>query len=423
VSRISSRSDGAGNAGTILVSAARHLLVARGGISGNTFGTGSAGDVFVTASAIELSNRAGISSDTLGPGPAGDVHVRADSLRLVGNGVRGQVPFIASEAGMGSGGNAGTVTVEVTGAVELLGSARIATSTFGSGEAGNITLRAGSLLIEGNSPRVYTGINSRNDARGIGSGGTITVDVAGPIEVRGRGSQISSTSLGSGTGGDVSVRASHLKVRNGGEISSSGLGLFGGSGGNVFLMADILVVEDGSILTAGTGSGGRIDITAGDLAYLRNAVMASAGVEPVPGTSIIRLRTPLLVVNGSLVAVFTGTGQPLAGIGTVMLLGNVTIVSADSFVPVRSNVDVGSQLAVPQSVFLDAGHLLQENCAARRSETTSSFTAMGRGGLPPDPAKPIPGSYADLGGRPAANQAGSVLASSFGEGCRAAPDG
>jgi hypothetical protein len=50
---------------------------------------------------------------------------------------------------------------------------------------------------------------------------------------------------------------------------------------------------------------------------------------------------------------------------------------------------------VPEGAFLNAGDLVRESCAARRSGTASSFTAMGRGGLPPDPAGPLAAPYLD----------------------------
>jgi hypothetical protein len=73
--------------------------------------------------------------------------------------------------------------------------------------------------------------------------------------------------------------------------------------------------------------------------------------------------------------------------------------------------------------FLGASDLLRASCAARRSEVASSFTAMGRGGLPPDPAGPLTGSYVELEGAAMADQAGPALAASFGTGCKAAPGG
>jgi hypothetical protein len=138
----------------------------------------------------------------------------------------------------------------------------------------------------------------------------------------------------------------------------------------------------------------------------------------------------LIALNASRVTSLTGTGEPLAGSGLAQLLGEVTVISPDSFVAASSSVtltgvegDVGSRLVVPESVFLNVGDLLRASCAARRSGTASSFTAMSQGGLPPDPAGPLAGSYREQSGAAAADQAGPVLAASFGEGCKAAPDG
>jgi hypothetical protein len=106
------------------------------------------------------------------------------------------------------------------------------------------------------------------------------------------------------------------------------------------------------------------------------------------------------------------------------------VISPDSFVAASSTVtltgaegDVGSRLVVPESVFLNVGDLLRESCAARRTGTASSFTAMGWGGRPPDPAGPLAGAYREPGGTTVAGRAGPVLAANFGEGCKAAPGG
>jgi hypothetical protein len=106
------------------------------------------------------------------------------------------------------------------------------------------------------------------------------------------------------------------------------------------------------------------------------------------------------------------------------------VISPDSVVAASSSVtltgvegEVGSQLVVPESVFLNAGNLLRESCAARRTGAASSFTAMGRGGLPADPAGPLAGAYVDPDDTATADRAGPVLVASFGEGCKAVPGG
>jgi hypothetical protein len=48
-------------------------------------------------------------------------------------------------------------------------------------------------------------------------------------------------------------------------------------------------------------------------------------------------------------------------------------------------------------VFLDAGRLLGQGCAARRAGRSSSFTRQGKGGLPPSPDRPLASTAGGLG--------------------------
>jgi hypothetical protein len=225
----------------------------------------------------------------------------------------------------------------------------------------------------------------------------------------------------------VAVEASRLTVRDGGLITSSSTGE--GTAGDVRLTTDRLQVREASIRTEGTGAkGGRIEAAASDRITLEDAEVTSNGIEAGEGASLIRLEAPLIAVNASRVTSLTGSGRPVGGSGLARLLGGTTVISSDSFVAASSDVivtgveaDIGARLVVPQGVFLDAGDLLRASCAARRSGTASSFTSMGRGGLPPDPAGPIPGLYDKPNHAAAAGQAVTVFAAGFGEGCRTVP--
>ena len=63
------------------------------------------------------------------------------------------------------------------------------------------------------------------------------------------------------------------------------------------------------------------------------------------------------------------------------LSGTITIAAP--------NTDVTSGLVVLPETFLDVSSRLREACAARGGRLTSSFSAGGRGGLPPDPGAPL----------------------------------
>ncbi|MEK0082333.1 filamentous hemagglutinin N-terminal domain-containing protein [Benzoatithermus flavus] len=454
---ISSTTFGSGDAGEVMVTAG-HLTVTGDPSSSFVTGilsraaprsTGNAGRVTVDADSIELRYTGQISSSTFGPGSAGEVAVTTGRLSITGDPA---APFnltsISSDAASGSTGPAGRVTVGAD-SIELQDTGQISSSTFGAGDAGEVAVTAGHLTVTGDpASTLATGIFSRAAARSTGDAGRVTVG-AGSIELRDTG-QISSATFGPGDAGEVSIRAGRLTisnggtvqtnsedatgaagnvsidatsliVRDGGEISSSGTGT--GPAGDVQLTADTLEVEGASIRTVGAGSqGGRIDV-ASDLIRLRDAELISTGLLPEAGRSVITLQAPLIAFNNSRVASLTETGRLLEGISAVQLFGGTTVISSDSLVAgVTPENEIGSELTVPQGVFLNADNLLRESCAARRSATASSFTAMGRGGLPRDPAKPLPGAYVDPDRAPTA-PVGPRLATRFGEGCRTAPGG
>jgi hypothetical protein len=347
--------------------------------------------VAVTADRIELRDGGVIVSGTFGPGAAGAVAVTAGHLTIIGDPAASFPTGLFSDAPPGATGAAGRVTVRAD-ILELHDTGVIASVTFGPGDAGAVAVTAGRLTVA--------------------DGGVVQTN----------------SEQASGAAGDVSVQARHLTVRDGGLIGSSGTG--SGPAGDVQVEAGTLAVEDASIRTEGTGAeGGRIGVAAEGLISLTDAEVTSSGILPAVDTSVITLQAPLIVLNNSRVTSLTGAGQPLAGSGLAQLLGDVTVISPESFVAASSTVtvtgaegDVGSRLVVPQGVFLGAGDLLRESCAARRSGAASSFTAMGRGGRPLDPAGPLAGAYREPGGTTLAGQAGPVLAANFGDGCRAAPD-
>ena len=65
---------------------------------------------------------------------------------------------------------------------------------------------------------------------------------------------------------------------------------------------------------------------------------------------------------------------------------------------VAPEVDLSGGLVVLEGALLDAASQLRERCGARRDIGASSFTGVGRGGLPPSPDGPLAGAYV---GRPA----------------------
>jgi large exoprotein involved in heme utilization and adhesion len=86
--------------------------------------------------------------------------------------------------------------------------------------------------------------------------------------------------------------------------------------------------------------------------------------------------------------------------GVVEISGDPLLISSDSLVAATSSLELsgldeelGAKVVVLPVGFLDASALLRERCAARRDVGASSFTAAGRGGLPPAPDQPLGSTY------------------------------
>src|SRR5262249_46490969 len=142
-----------------------------------------------------------------------------------------------ANSGTGAGGpvtvNAGTLSIKTNG--------EISTATFGSGNAGSVTVNVhDQLTIDGlgaNPMGDPTGIFAQANSGSTGAGGTVSV-TAGTLSITNSG-QISSLTMGAGDSGNVSVNVSGgLVIAGSGEIAGD---------------------------TSGTGNAGVITVNAGSL--------------------------------------------------------------------------------------------------------------------------------------------------------------
>ena len=133
----------------------------------------------------------------------------------------------------------------------------------------------------------------------------------------------------------------------------------GGAGptaGNITIDPKVLVIDDSRILAnAPAGFGGKVRIVADNIL--------------LPGGDF-----DALLARGDISA----TGGDPTRAGTIA-------VNAPE-------VDLSGGLVAVEGAFIDTAPL-RERCAARRDVGASSFTGVGRGGLPPTPEGPLAGAY------------------------------
>ncbi len=237
------------------------------------------------------------------------------------------------------------------------------------------------MTVEGGRVDLFGGritSDAMNGARG--TAGSVTVTATGPVTIEDRSfvdptsgdlkigeGELSSSTKGAGNAGQVSLTAPVVNLGEGGRIGTSSSGAGSGAAGNIMIRAGMLTVEDASIRTEGSGAeGGRIDVAANDRIYLRRAEVTSNGIEAGDGTSVIELSAPQIVLNDSRVTSLTG-GKVVTARARPFWTARSPIISADSMVAGSSatvigglQTNLGSDLQLPSSVFLDASGLLRD---------------------------------------------------------------
>jgi filamentous hemagglutinin family protein len=268
--QISSSTYAFGNAGSVVVDSKDLHIDGQesqfAGIFSNANSDSSqshAGNVLVSSDAITMLNGAQISSSTWSIGDAGDVAINAGQLAI--NGLHSGV---FSNANAGSRGHAGNLNVAVNNALTLVNGAQISSSTWESGNAGNVNVTADTLLIDGQGET--TGIFSgTNTEFALGNAGIISVN-ADSIAVLGDG-QISSATYAQGNAGDVSINTNSLLIDGQGKVGgifSDANSISTGSAGNVTVVSNELTILNTGRISSNTyaqGDAGRVFIEAGNI--------------------------------------------------------------------------------------------------------------------------------------------------------------
>ncbi len=241
----------------------------------NQGATGNAGDLTIcVAKALTLTGSGGITADTNSSGKGGDLKVTAGSLTIDGSATPAYFTGISTDANQGTG-MAGDLEVTVSNELMIRNSGAIGADTFSPGSAGNLSVTAHSLLIDGSgTPTIFTGISAQSNSGATGDAGNLTVAVAKAIVLTG-GGQISADTFSSGNGGSLSVTAGALTIDGSatpafftGISADSNQGATGNAGNAVVKVANSIAIRGSGEISASTysnGNGGGLTV---DAAYL-----------------------------------------------------------------------------------------------------------------------------------------------------------
>ena len=225
--------------GNIQVQGRRVKLTGSSQIAANTLGSRPGGTLAVTASdSIELigfTPFGTLITQTRSAGNAGDITINTERL-ILQNGAS------VSTATFGEG-KGGQLTVNASQSVEMIGrsldgfSSGLFSSTLAAGDAGNITLNTGRLILQ-NEAAISTNSTANVDSSGqftvaTGRGGNLLVNATDLVELT--DGFITTSTLGSGDSGNITLNTERLILQNGADVSTATYGE--GKGGTLAVNA------------------------------------------------------------------------------------------------------------------------------------------------------------------------------------------
>ncbi|MBD1901927.1 S-layer family protein [Trichocoleus sp. DQ-A3] len=361
--------DSIGNSGGINITTGSLSLNNDASMNANTLGKGNAGNIKITTGSLSLNNGASLSANTRGQGNAGQVIVRAsDTISLVNGSI------ITSKVEKNAAGSSGGIDM-TTGILSLVNESGLTASTEGTGNSGEIIIRASDTI---SLDRSF--INSRVVKNGVGNSGGI----------------------------DITTKT--LSVTNNGELNVSSFGQ--GNVGNLDIQADFILLENQGKLTAETasGNGGNITLQVQDLLLLRHnsQISTNAGTAKAGGNGgNITINAPFIVAvpseNSDITAnAYTGTGGKVKitaqGIFGIQFREQPTAQSSDitasSEFGLSGTVEINTPDVDPSQGLAElpvepANVEVAQGCQAGGKQAAIGFFSTGRGGLAPNPYEPI----------------------------------
>ncbi|BBD70410.1 filamentous hemagglutinin outer membrane protein [Nostoc commune NIES-4072] len=262
-----------GNGGNITIDSGSFSLRDLAGLQASTSGQGNAGNVTLrTRDAISLAGNAYILSTVQsgGIGKGGNIDINAATLSLSDD-----AQLAASTFGQG---NAGNVTVRTRDAISLAGNAYILSTVRGIGKGGNIDINAATLSLSDDAQLAASTF-------GQGNAGNVNVNVTGAVDIAGGKNSLSEiyslVGMGAvGNGGNITIDSGLFSLRNGARLVASTFGQ--GNAGNVTVRSldAVSLANNASILSTvesgGAGKGGNIDINAATLSLSNRAELAAS---------------------------------------------------------------------------------------------------------------------------------------------------
>ena len=419
-------SDAEGNSGGVTISTTNLNLTNGGQVAADTLGTGNAGAVNVTATGditadgensggspsgissqvgigaegdsggviistinLNLTAGGGIDASTLGSGNAGAVNVTATGdITADGENSGGFPSGITNGVNSVAEGDAGGVTISTTN-LNLTNGGRVSASTFGQGNANNVTINATeSIFIDGLIESFRSGISAdaiNEDGNGgnvFVTTGDLTIADGGTIEAT-NFDNIGNNNPGTGQPGSINITANAIDLTDSARIEAA-TQFEGEASGNIDLtVAEDITLQDNSFISAearNNANGGNLNIDTnfilafpGDNDIIASAEQGQGGNINITADGLLGIQErPLNDATNDLNASSDVSGFE----------GNVEIQTL-GINPLQGVIDIVANIVSPDQTTAQA-------CNANREVAAQNGLSIeGKGGVPPAPDLPL----------------------------------
>lgn len=382
-SQLRANSNGQGNAGSIMVDVTGQFVLDGGSDVNSEISapaSGSAGNIQVDADSVYIGSMSQLSSSTSGQGSTGNIAISADTQVYLEDGQ------IRNDVNVGAVGNSGTIDINSSSLVVesgSLGLAGISSSTFGQGDAGDIT-----LLIEDTATFSNSALLTSVESEASGNGGDITIN-ADTLNIF--GSSISSRSIGEGFAGDIRIGENNRLSMIAGAISTISAST---SGGNISINTNQIQLEQDSDIVSRTfardSNGGNVSIAADEfIVALDDSDIIASALEGKGGN--ISLETPGFFGENFTRQSLEADPDTLDGNGRVDVnatgsVNGIVTVPDISFIE-NSIIDLPDNLIAPDQ-------LISSSCIARSQDSQGTLVTTSRDGIVNNPNSVFPSSLA-----------------------------
>ncbi|MBD2202489.1 S-layer family protein [Calothrix sp. FACHB-1219] len=361
-------------------------------LGSSTTGSGNGGDVSVITPILSLQAGAGLATTTVpvignfgdpkqsnNLGNSGNITVNV-AERLTVTGIN-KFTLATSFLGSGNYGNGKTGDVKLqTNQLFVQNGGAIANGTAATGDAGNLTIQANNILVEGKNNRPSV------------------IGASAPIFNETTRRFYNLPDVPTGNTGVLNINTQQLTVRDGGSISVTHEGT--GNAGQLNITANSIFLERGNInATTASGKGGNTSLFLTDALVIRHGSKISTEARSSGNGGNITINTPVIIglENSDIIAnAFDGNGgniqistQGIFGLKYSSQLTNESDITASSQFGVNGTVDIQNFGVDPNSGLIelplniaDSSQQIATGCTGN---SASSFVATGKGGIPQNP--------------------------------------